>query len=557
MFRRHRRAISWMLAVTMTFSPSVAYCQPPAAVGQPPAAKPRVDLDYVTPKTVAAVVAYPRHVLTAPEMEMLPIEILTAAGLKELGIDPVQIEQVLVIAEPSPGGPPDALAVLHVAAPLPEGKVLGALWDSTVEDQLDGKTYRRGKTPMDVSILRADDRTLLVGTDAMLRKALSNHADPKEGKMSKILGGMKDPSDLTAIVLVEPLRPLIALPLAMTPLPPQLADVKKLPDLINSIGIKVNLSGEISASLAIRATDEAAAQQIEAIVDKVMETARQQAAAELAKQAQSSDPVDQAGAKYAQRMYDRMLPLFRPVRKGAVLTLATDFRNNGKMVSVTTMGILVGLLLPAVQAAREAARRTQSMNNLKQIDLAMLTCESATGRFPARANFDKQGKPLLSWRVLILPYLGQVALYNQFHLDEPWDSEHNRTLIPLIPHIYQNPSTPPNPGMASYLAVCGKGLAFDGDKGRKIEDFRNGASNTIMAVEADPDRAVIWTKPDDWQYDAKQPMAGLGHAHPSGFSVAFADGSVRSFTKATSPKSFSAMLPIAGREFVRPSDAQP
>ena len=235
MLRKHRRAISWMLVAAMTWSPSMAYCQPDAT-GQPPAAKPSVNLDYVTPETVAAVIAYPRHVLTAPGMEMLPIEVLTAAGLKEFGIDPLQIEQVLVVIEPPQAGPPGAVVVLKMAAPLAEGKILGELWDRTVEDQLDGKAYRRDKGPMDASIFRADDRTLLVGTDAMLRKVLGNHAAPKEGKMSKILGGMKDQPDLMAIVLVEPLRPLIAGLLAMAPLPPQLEDVKKIPDLVTSVG---------------------------------------------------------------------------------------------------------------------------------------------------------------------------------------------------------------------------------------------------------------------------------------------------------------------------------
>ena len=106
---------------------------------------------------------------------------------------------------------------------------------------------------------------------------------------------------------------------------------------------------------------------------------------------------------------------------------------------------------------------------------------SVMGRFPARANFDKQGKPLLSWRRPYPALPGPGPLYSQFHLDEPWDSEHNRKLIPLMPAIYQNPSVPAKPGMASYLAVCGKGLAFEGDQGRAIADFRT-------ACQHDPGR---------------------------------------------------------------------
>jgi prepilin-type processing-associated H-X9-DG protein len=541
-----------MLAVTMTLSPSATYCQAPtdssatATTATPAAAKPDLDLGYVTPETMAAVVVYPRHVLTAPEMELMPLEVLTAAGVKELGIDPLQVESIMAIAEPPQAGPPGAVVVVKMASPLPEGEILAPLWVRTAEAQLDGKTYRRGKTPMDPSIFRPDDRTLLVGTDAILRKALSNHAAPTEGKMSKLLGSIKDRPDAMAIVLVEPIRPLIAMPLAMVPVPPGLEDVKKLPDLITSIGAKVNVTDGVSASLAVRANDEAAAKQIETIVDKALDVARQQAAAEIARQAQSSDPVEQATAKYSQRMSDRMLPAFRPVRKGNTLTLAVDCRKNPQLVSVTVIGLLVGMAIPAVSAAREAARRAQSANNLKQISLCLFTYESATGRFPARANFDQQGKPLLSWRVHILPYMEQGALYKQFHLDEPWDSEHNSKLIPMMPPVYRNPSDVPKPGMASYLAVCGKGLAFDGEQGRKMQDFTRGTSQTIMIVEADSARAVTWTKPDDWEYDAKQPLAGLGHAHPNGFNVAFADGSVHFISKALDPKVFHALLTIAG-----------
>jgi prepilin-type processing-associated H-X9-DG protein len=222
------------------------------------------------------------------------------------------------------------------------------------------------------------------------------------------------------------------------------------------------------------------------------------------------------------------------------------------VASVAVIGILIGLLLPAVQAAREAARRVQSMTNLKQIGLSIKNDESVHGTYPARANFDKQGKPLLSWRVHMLPYLEENALYKQFHLDEPWDSEHNKTLIPLMPKLYANPSGMVRPGMANYLAVCGKGLMFDGEKGRKPVDIRNGTSNTIMVVEADDDRAVIWTKPEDWQFDPEHPMAGLGRAHPGGFNAVLADGSVRLIAKSIDPKAFQAMLTIAGGETVQP-----
>ncbi len=114
--------------------------------------------------------------------------------------------------------------------------------------------------------------------------------------------------------------------------------------------------------------------------------------------------------------------------------------------SVTGVGGVAfgtALLLPAVQAAREAARRAQCVNNLKQIGLALHNYHDTTNGFPAAAITSKDGKPLLSWRVAILPYIEQQELYNQFHLNEPWDSPHNKTLIARMPVAYNCPSRIP------------------------------------------------------------------------------------------------------------------
>jgi prepilin-type processing-associated H-X9-DG protein len=190
--------------------------------------------------------------------------------------------------------------------------------------------------------------------------------------------------------------------------------------------------------------------------------------------------------------------------------------------------VLAGLLLPAVQKAREAARRAQSMNNMKQIALAAFNYESAMGSFPAAYIADKKtGKPLLSWRVTILPYIEQDALYQQFHLDEPWDSEHNKKLLAAMPQIYRHPASTAAPGMTNYVTVRGKDTAFPGKDGIKLADITDGTSNTIMAVEVCDAKAVPWTKPDDFTYGEKNPAAGLGGLFPGGFNAAFCDGSVR------------------------------
>ncbi len=156
-------------------------------------------------------------------------------------------------------------------------------------------------------------------------------------------------------------------------------------------------------------------------------------------------------------------------------------------------------------------------------------------QFPARATFDKNGKPMLSWRVMILPYLEQQNLYNQFHLDEPWDSAHNKKLLAVMPRTYASPDDEKTlkDHTTYFQGFVGKGTVFEGKKGISLVDITDGTSNTIMIVEAS--KAVPWTKPDDIAYDAAKPLPKLGRGDANTFQAAFCDGSVHALKKTIKP----------------------
>ncbi len=171
--------------------------------------------------------------------------------------------------------------------------------------------------------------------------------------------------------------------------------------------------------------------------------------------------------------------------------------------------------------------RTQTMNNMKQINLALLQYESGKGRFPTAAILTPDGKPGLSWRVAILPMIEEGGLYRQFKLNEPWDSEHNKALIAQMPAIYQSPGSDLDSGYTNYLAVVSPdSIIVPGSKGMRMRDISDGTSRTVMLVEADDNYAAIWTKPDDYNWDRDQPAYGLGGIWSGTFFVGLGDGSI-------------------------------
>jgi RNA polymerase sigma factor (sigma-70 family) len=211
----------------------------------------------------------------------------------------------------------------------------------------------------------------------------------------------------------------------------------------------------------------------------------------------------------------------------------------------------VGPLAAAPQQAGDQVlkARAASTKNLMQLGLAMHNyAHENQKRFPAAA-IQKDGKPLLSWRVALLPYLAQQALYAKFHLDEPWDSPHNKTLLDEMPATYASPVPKDDPKSSTYYQVfAGPGTLFGGEEGTKIDDIADGSAMTIMIVEAA--NPVPWTKPEDVPFNAAQPLPQLGGLFEDGFNVLFADGSARFIRKNVPPNVLRALITYNGREMV-------
>lgn len=173
--------------------------------------------------------------------------------------------------------------------------------------------------------------------------------------------------------------------------------------------------------------------------------------------------------------------------------------------------------------------RAQCERNLRRIALALHAYHDVYGCFPPAYMADSAGRPLHSWRVLILPYLGEQALYDQYDFGEPWDGPNNRLLGPRMPAFYCCGSRRPR-GKTSYTTVVGPRTAWPGTTSTALSDFTDGAGSCLLLVEGKP--MVDWLRPDGMQLaemEFRQGSNGLkrmAERHPGGTVVVFADGSV-------------------------------
>lgn len=198
-----------------------------------------------------------------------------------------------------------------------------------------------------------------------------------------------------------------------------------------------------------------------------------------------------------------------------------------------------------------AAARNRSINNLRQIAIALHNFHDVHKRFPAADGAGRDSKPRLSWRVHILPFVEEQSLFQEFKLDEPWDSEHNKKLIQKMPKVYEAPgSKVANEHKTNYLAIRGKDTILTAGKGTRLADIRDGTANTVMVVEASDEKAVVWTKPDDFEPDSEHPIKGLVGLRDSGFLALFGDASVRFINESLSKDKLQAIFTRSGGEAV-------
>ncbi|MDP6444649.1 MAG: DUF1559 domain-containing protein [Pirellulaceae bacterium] len=207
--------------------------------------------------------------------------------------------------------------------------------------------------------------------------------------------------------------------------------------------------------------------------------------------------------------------------------------------------ILLALLLPAVQAARTAARRASSQNNLKQIALAMHNYHDSYNSLPPAYIPDEDGKPMTSWRTLVLPFLESQAIHANYDFGKPWDDPVNAAVrLSAIPTYISPNGMNTIPNETNYVVITGANTLFDGEKAARFADVTDGTSNTLMLIEIQNSQ-IEWSEPRD--LDIKELDAAIkdGRVVINGLlQVSRADGSVISVVPSTNEDLLKSMVII-------------
>ncbi len=244
------------------------------------------------------------------------------------------------------------------------------------------------------------------------------------------------------------------------------------------------------------------------------------------------------------------------------------------LIAITLIGCAGLLILPSFEAAREAARRMQCRNNLKQFGIALLLYHKDHHCFPPAQIVDANGQPMHSWRTLLLPYLEGQAVYDQYDFAAPWNGLKNQALCratQLLVFLCPSDGSSWNAEETSYVAVAGPNTAWPGTACTRLKDFKDGVSKTILLVEI-ADSKIPWEEPRD--LTQKDALKGINPGSKPGISsyhalepkvfydkqpgahALFADGSVHFLPQQITQDDLKALLTRDGGESLDPADLE-
>jgi uncharacterized protein (TIGR03067 family)/prepilin-type processing-associated H-X9-DG protein len=444
------------------------------------------------------------------------------------------ISDIAKLAASSPNGEVDSEAMEKVAKVVKE-KLIPAfvlhLRSAVTSEQLAAMEAKLEKTTLDgkpvyvfpiddpqfpkMLVYQADEKTLVVSVERFIKQLIAN-GDPYTPRpdLAFVDGGQ---DIVVAVTLPDPVT--IPLPPGISGSPvaqdPTIQLLLALNGKLKGLGFGLKGLGAGNNSLKLQGltSDESGAQSAKTALESAVTLGKQQIA-----QLKQQDPL--AAAMLGP--FEAALNTAKVTQSGPEFGFVAAIKAPPGQQSLVQ---LLPMLLPALQASREAAKATQCRNNLAQIGVAMRGHRADQNSFPRAAIAASDGKPLLSWRVAILPYIGEKELYSKFKLNEPWDSPSNKALVASIPTVYVCPSGELSEGLTTYRLISSGKSAYKDGKPVPTGALAavGGEALVPLVVDAGDEHAVAWTAPKT--FDSAD---GIRSHHQDGVNVLFVDGHVSS-----------------------------
>jgi len=506
---------------------------------------------FVPEDAFAAILTSPRELLQNDLFASFPVEVFQLQMKSTFGIDPREIAVAKVILGlPDPSQPAFGI-VLEMTNPFDETMLLATLDAAPDPIQVgDLAAYPIATGPPGTVLFKVDDKTAIITLSSYLPSMLS--ADQASGPLAERIAQTPAGPGISLLMMMESVRPVVrqtGLELVRM-LPPHFLPLAELPDLAESVQMDFQFTNRWAKfGLKMSVIDNDAAEKAVEILKDAIRDARD-LAPELATSTMPRNTDDEMRAAidtYIQRMTKQVFDTVDVTRTGPEVTMTVESELG------IASGIVISNFLPSMsQLMRSLTRQLDGNNNMRQVMLAMHNYHDSYRSLPPPAITDANGKPLLSWRVALLPFIEEQALYEQFRLDEPWDSEHNLPLSKRLPKAFATAGLRLPPGQTAIHAVVGDDIGLRPTEKTAFRDFLDGLSNSILIIESTAESAVTWSKPDDVKIDLEDPLAKFIGSPRKGFRVGMADGAVNMLTDDIDPEKFKALLTRAGREIIQP-----
>ena len=414
----------------------------------------------------------------------------------------------------------------HVKIPLEDGEV-------------DGLKVKKGQGAVAHFV---DEKTMIFAPEKMLKKVVA--AKDVESPLTKRLKAADSKHDLIVVADLKPFANELTKGTGFLMLglgdQPEIASIAPLLSKLKSVTLGVGLGSEHVLALGLELDSADSAKQGSESFAKLLKSSRPKYEESKAMFSGELDFENPAANEKVVAIVDGVVNGVAASTEGATLKLTVP--------QLEDLEGLVALLKPEIEKAQAAAENAKKMNNLRQIGLAFHNYHDLNGAFPGAGSDGEALQQGLSWRVHLLPMLGEYELYNEFHIDEPWDSEHNKALIAKMPEFYVTPGTTDD-GTTSLHVFVGE-HAFANDKGLKIRDIIDGTSNTLLVVQAGANKADVWTKPGGLKADAENPLDELGSLEGETFFALFGDGQVTAIKKDVPIETLKALITKDGGEII-------